>query len=1001
MKQFKHFMMAVALFFGVATANAADGIQTVAPYSVDFNTTISTSGTWTVAKGWAHLKNGTSAPSYNYRSTGGVDGTGALQAGMQSSSSYDDYLITPAVKGVVSLKVKNYSSYSAGYIYFFKMNRDESGNFTVGDTIQATYSADLNATDYVTATLPSMTDGTFVGIKASYVYMDDFAAESADIELFKSLKVVSTTNVNGTAVDCDENGYYPISLTGKIQNTGDLDVTNFTYSIGQYVSSSTPEIILCTKTYNGTIAVGETVEVAIDTTVNVADYPDRKRYDIVENVTGTYAAGSWVDITKYEPILVVKNENGYNMSSYASYAKAFGTFGMIAEPVSHKMIVNNQGAAPMPVKINVPAGFSAEKTEFTVAAHSNDTLAITATAAAPGIYSGNLEVISTANADTVALAVSATVLDNSKFFENFEANNSENTIPAGWYEVGGTTNWTKTTYTNGSNNFVKNSTSSTPTILATPKLKVAEGEKMTFDAARNSTSGTSFIGVYYSTDRKNWNVALAQENVDLTGTSAGTSATATQTWSTFVVEGIPAGEYYIGFESGYASLDNVYGFELVTVAHDVVAKTTKVPATAMVNNEYTATMTALNINTSDEAADSYTATLYFNGEAVATSEAAQIAAGSTADYSFAFTPHAAGTYPAYVKLAWEDGYEVVTDTVEVAVSPESATNTVTVGAETSTATSPLVTNYKNSVSETLYTAAQLAEAGLKAGDKISSIYYRGYNTNAELTTHVKAFIMNCTDSVFGDADVTPDADMTQVFDADYTFPKEGSYSAPANLLVVTFAEPFVYTGGALRVKVQSEADAYKNFYFFVDSNVTGQCYGQRNDNTKVADMTSYSEWKFPVTNFNVALTPEELVGKVVDQEGAPLAGVSIVLNEVVADTTSTDGISMMVAQAQYSGTTDENGNYSIPVVQSDKKYVATYSLAGYTTATVEYSTIGQVADVVLEKVVPTAVTDVTVSKALNSNVYTIDGRIVKQNATTLEGLGQGIYIFQGKKYVVK
>lgn len=34
------------------------------------------------------------------------------------------------------------------------------------------------------------------------------------------------------------------------------------------------------------------------------------------------------------------------------------------------------------------------------------------------------------------------------------------------------------------------------------------------------------------------------------------------------------------------------------------------------------------------------------------------------------------------------------------------------------------------------------------------------------------------------------------------------------------------------------------------------------------------------------------------------------------------------------------------------------------------------------------------------NVYGIDGRLVRQNATSLEGLPKGIYIMNGKKYVI-
>ena len=37
----------------------------------------------------------------------------------------------------------------------------------------------------------------------------------------------------------------------------------------------------------------------------------------------------------------------------------------------------------------------------------------------------------------------------------------------------------------------------------------------------------------------------------------------------------------------------------------------------------------------------------------------------------------------------------------------------------------------------------------------------------------------------------------------------------------------------------------------------------------------------------------------------------------------------------------------------------------------------------------------------DKNIYSIDGRVVKTNADGTEGLSQGIYIYQGKKIVVK
>lgn len=43
----------------------------------------------------------------------------------------------------------------------------------------------------------------------------------------------------------------------------------------------------------------------------------------------------------------------------------------------------------------------------------------------------------------------------------------------------------------------------------------------------------------------------------------------------------------------------------------------------------------------------------------------------------------------------------------------------------------------------------------------------------------------------------------------------------------------------------------------------------------------------------------------------------------------------------------------------------------------------------------------TVKLAVSSNIYSLDGRIVRRNASSLDGLSKGIYVYQGKKIVVK
>lgn len=997
MKLFKHFVLAVALACGLV-ASAQDATHTISPYSVDFETTVSTSGDFAAAKGWG--RTGTSSSQFSYRTSQGVDGSTALYSGYQSSSS-PNYLVTTRLTGTASVMVKNYNDKTV--VKFFKATKSAAGEYVIGEEITSTVTGEPSTTAYCTYSISGLAN-EMVAIYAHYAYLDNFAATSAEVDLYKSLKVVSCKLVSSSEPDCDAEGNFQVALTGKITNDGDLPFNpgdeGFSYSIGKFNSTSTPHVIVATKPFDKVLAVGETADVEISTTLNVANYATRSRYDLVENYKNTSAYGSWIEPVKYEPKLVLRDNNNYNMGTDASTAKKFGTFGMISANTEKKFTVENAGAAPMSVEITVPEGFSVSAAALNVLAHEKKEVTLTALAATPGIFSGNLTV-KVVGYNTIDIPLSATVLDSNKFFANFEDDKDSKAVPTGWYDCGNGGEWTKTNYTNGSNNFMKNGTSTYPSILATPKLKVEAGEKMTFDAARNSKYGTSTVDVYYSADRKNWTKVLASENIDLTGTNAGTSATATQTWANFVVEGVPAGEYYIGFKSGYASIDNVYGFKKLDVAHDVVATETDMPATATVNDEYVATMKVRNINTVAETAEAYTATLYFNGEAVSTAETSEIASAGEANFEFAFTPHAAGTYPAYMKLAWTDGYEMVSDTAQVVVNEEKATAAVVAGVGNGTACSPLFLNYKNSVSETLYTAEMLAAAGLKAGDKIGSLTYQGYNTVGDVTTNVKAFVMNCADTEFGDADYTADADMTKVFDGEYTFKKQGKSNEQVDMLVITFAEPFIYNGGAIRVKMQSEATAYKNVYFATDGTVAKMCYGNRHDSKKVSELTQLaaSEWKFPVTNFGVILTPKVLKGKVVDKSNAAIEGVSIEL--VAIQEPASDGEAARVADVRYQGVTNAEGVFEIPVIKSELKYLATFSKPGYIPAQIAITEITEIPDVVLEKEVPTAVTDVVTSKAVNSNVYTIDGRIVRTNATSLEGLDKGIYIFQGKKQIVR
>ncbi len=1105
MKHFRTLLSVMALALGLFTA-AAQNTVTYSPYTVacesyaEYANTEDDGGpTFILSSGWSFEYGSSMYARYSIKEGVGIDGTNCVGIEYNSTST-SVYLVTPEVSGTVSFYAKSTatSSWNTPEIKFYTVEARDNGKWTVASDTLETDLVALSNSEWTKVTVTGV-ESQRLAIRGAYVLLDNFEATSAVVELKTALKVVSATTLSPTTADCDADGNYNVKLAGRIANTGDVTIVagseGASYSIGQYVSSSVPHVTIASKPFEQDLAPGDTIDVEIEATLNYSEYSARKRYDLVENVTGTYAYGSWVEPVPYAPVIKVTNMNGNELEG--SYATTFGAFGMISEPTSKQFVVRNDGAAPMNATVTVPAGFTVDRAAFTVAAHERDTLTLTASNEIMGINSGDMVISAEGTETTYTVAVSATVLDPSKYFEPFTNNADVTALPTGWYDPDD--KWSKTNFTNGANNFVRASLVDEH-LLVSPLLKVTEGEKMQIDVAKMSSySSEANMKVYYSADRKSWTLARAIENSELSGLVASNSSTASNKFGSFVIEGIPAGNYYIAFGAGYCALDNVYGFELVPVEHDVVLAAQNIPANGTVNSEYFAAASVKNLNTADETG--YTATLYFNGEAVSVAETETLGSNQTKDFEFSFTPHQDGTFPAYVKFDF-NGFELVTDTVQVVVAQEQAVGQVTVGEQqgpndnsTSYAV-PVVPYYKHSKSYTVYTQAMLEAAGIKNGDVISGVSYKGFNSNGEYTAAVRVLMANVEDVTF-EENATNDFPaydtMTEMFSGDYTYPNEGTFSAMVEMLDIDFSAPFVYTGGAIAIMVTNTSDSYKRISFGYDNSIRYQAFGNRADGGTLESLTSGTTYAvFPLTTFKLAMTPAQFSGKVVDKHGAAVAGATVVLDQVQVseedgDVTEPEGAPAKVAQVQYSAVTDENGEFVMDVIQSSLTYNMTVSAEGYKTAQVADVDLTQLANVTLEKaeqgvvvnvangegapiadaavtftnvadpddvitgttdangqvtvtveagesytvaitatgyqdytdafdapltsdeqeanyvmleIVPTGVSDINAATR-DSNVYSLDGRVVVRNAASLEGLSQGIYIYKGRKVIVK
>ena len=953
MKQ-NHYLHTVllALFLGAASAQA----DVTSPYAEDFNEPISTAAhDFKVASGWGHVVASytdedyeTYYVAYAYSATEGIDGSGALKVGSQKLGYYswdqqtvNDLLVTPLVTGTSSIYVK--ATESTGSIKFYTVAKN-GATYSRGSEIALDVKPTLSTTDWVKVDIPAQAEPTYIGIRGENVLIDNFAADNAEIELLKAMKVDKVTSLGKTEPDCNADGKFTVSYAVKYSNVGDVELTpgteNYSLSIVNY---SRDNATVFTLPVTKTLAVGEQATDTLTAEVDYATYPSRNRYDVMENLTQTTSYGSWIEPVAYAPAMQLRNSDG-RIDSGEEFA-----YGMVNEPVSKAFTIRSAGAAPLTVTaIDTPKGFTTDvAVPFTLPAHADTTFALTLGTDEPGIFSGSV-VVKAEGVDSFAFSVSGTVLDSTKYFVNF----NDGTVPVGMV-LGDSWTVAQRDYTSSSNPYLaSNGTRGKETMLVTPLLKVADGDKLAVDVARTSyyqDGDDVYLKVYYSADRQHWTLAKTITADELSSERAVSSTYYYGELKTFVVDNVPAGNYYIGFGAGYTSIDNIYGFEKVAVLHDLLVSSKKLPAVAVVNNKYEASFTVKNLNTALEAAGSYAVTLYAGADSVAAAQSVDIAAGEEASFALAFTPHAAGPVKVYAQLKnLTDGYTVTTDTVDVTVSEEKAVSNMVIGTESSKETNEVfylnyADNKEGGLCDFVYTPGMLNQFGLKAGDKVAGVSFTGVPTS---TKTVKQLHQTLGYGLVDPAAYEPGkgidslTTVTIVDGADVSFTEDADY-----ITEVALPTPLVWDGtSAIRfyTYVKSDAGNYVNVKYPVDENFSTLNY-------KSGTSSSWSTKYTPVVTFSIQKNPSAITGTVKSGE-APVADATVTL-------TSDDVI--------YAGTTNAEGAYDIPVIQTDKFYTLTVTAEGFVPYTEEGISL---ADSVARDI------------QLKKTTATVGGKVVYRNA---------------------
>lgn len=886
-------------------------------------------------KGWGHIVDYYSDwyeefyVEYTNPQTGGQDGGAYLSIGSQQLGSgwdtetVDDLLVTPAVSGNVSLYVK--LEKMGGSIKFYTCTK-QGNSFTKGAEYSVTL-PELSETAWTLVTLPSVPEGTYLGIRGENVGIDKFSADNATIVLKRELTIENAALVSPSSVDADESGNATITFSVKIANTGEVDFNpddeNYSVSI---VNQSQGNAVVGTQAIDFPLAAGESSEVfEVSATVPVTEEA-YDRYDVMENIGGTTKFGAWVTLYPNKPDFFLSFKDEAEVLEPGTEVQ----FGLSQTDVTKGFrLRNNSGGAPATItEITLPEGFAykitdeggAEKTlPAVIPAHDELELTVTMLSEVPGSKSGDMVIKAEGYKDFV-FPVSGQIVDPSKLYVNFE----DNKFPVGTYVEG--SSWSISNFPSEAgledNRYCAENGLSSDEMdkLILPKVHVAAGETMVFSAARRSNS--SVVNVYYSSDRSDWHLVrslstdseAAEEDL-LPDTEIGTASYDSYAFKQYTIDNIPEGDWYIAFEAGYARIDDIMGYTLLEIPAADLVVDCKFPETATVNYDYTVALNVQNIGNPIEEGQ-LTAKFYLENNVVKEVPVPAMATGESAAVDVVYTPR-------------EDGQFNIKVTIEGLDCTFSAENQITVAQETPVAAVQVGTSttesqnaslnlfYMNSETETIYTKDLI---DLPAGTMIHKIVFRGYNTNTDHTTNVSAWIENTTDGVFAGAPETsysvPVDGMKQIYDGDYTFRQAGGSGNLVDMLVFELAEPFEYTGENLRVVVRSSADSFNNkIYFDTDDNVNNASIIRHTDSGVLAEKSWSLQSAMPVMTLQVEKELTVLSGKVVsskDQSAIEGAQVKLVSGNV-----------------EYSGVTDGEGEYSIGVYQDTKEYTVIAEKEGY------------------------------------------------------------------------
>ncbi len=745
----------------------------------------------------------------------------------------------------------------------------------------------------------------------------------------KSLSISDVVWPTDKQVLADQTGTATFTVAFKATNTGDEIINpgdeGYSFIVGNFNFMGTMLYQVGEKAGDVSIAVGESVDVEVQCSRTLDDPAVDASVSLkIQEQFGKTTFPDWGQSIKIlsPAAKLTLTQNGTAVSSGSTV-----DFGIFASSKTIEFTVGNTGRSALVVN-GIDFGIDGVSTSaefpFTVEPEATTSLQVTMAGATGGKKcAATLKYNDYVSDVEFPLSFKAGITEEGAYIEDFQSVTTP-AFPGGWIaRVGdnGSTSWqTKKLY--GTDNIYANhGSSNNPCMLVSPLMNVTKSMSLSLQLGlENVTYNHGPLVVYYSTDRELWTELGKVEQRTSDGRlpfntfNWETAANNELNWYNFALSKLEEGNYYFAFEGSYCMIDNIFGPKLATVDHDLVIDSFILDNPGMVNHRLQAAVTVTNYNSILD--DSYTASLWEGEEKVADFEVLAIEPYQSMKLRASYTPHVLGDRTLVVKI--EAGEQVLTASGNTVIAAEEALKSVQTGElEAMDAGEPF---YNDDKIEYLQTILTPEEIGFAEGTEITRMAFIGYSTRtAPLQETVRICLEPTELTEFVDADktaITLPGTETDVFSAkEYSFETKGNADSPATY-GFDFDKPFIYGGGNLLLTFVRETTEFPNanllLAYHTDETATRTRVEHGFTKTYTSKVLSH---RVPTLKLYTPLE-ERIVSGTVVNKSEPVANAEIMLlSAAAAKAAVPDG-----DDVRYVATTDNDGYFAIPVIQSGRTY---------------------------------------------------------------------------------